>query len=109
MERAGGAYTAEQLAEVLGKAGGRQTIAAGRQTNLYFGLPTVAGYAYPKLQVTNEGALLPGLREFLDAFSLPDPWMKLVVLLDPAPQLAGRTPLDALLAGGLESVWRTPT
>lgn len=102
LDRAGGAYTAEQLAAVLGKAGGRQTIAAGRQSNLYFGLPTASGYAYPKLQVTDAGTLLDGLRDYLDAFALPDPWMKLVVLLDPAPQLSGRSPYDALLAGELD-------
>lgn len=100
LERAGGAYSAEQLAEVLGKAGGRQTISVGRKTNLYFGLPTPGGtYAYPKLQITAEGKILPGLREFLDAFTLPDPWMKLVVLLDPSPRLGGRVPYDELRAG----------
>lgn len=102
LDRAGGAYTAEQLATVLGKAGGRQTIAAGRKSNLYFGLPTASGYAYPRLQVTDAGTILEGLREFLDAFALPDPWMKLVVLLDPAPQLSGRSPREALLAGDVE-------
>jgi hypothetical protein len=66
------------------------------------GLPTAAGYAYPKLQVTDAGTLLDGLREYLDASSLPDPWMKLVVLLDPAPQLSGRSPYEALLAGDVE-------
>lgn len=100
LERAGGAYTADQLAAVLGKAGGRQTVAVGRKTHLYFGLPTAAGaFAYPKLQVTSEGQLLGGLREFLDAFTLPDPWMQLSMLLEPSPRLAGRSPLDALRAG----------
>jgi hypothetical protein len=101
LTRAGGAYTAEQLAEVLGKVGGRQTIAAGRASNRYFGLPTAAGYAYPRLQVTEAGAPLRGLRDFLDAVALPDPWMKLVLLLDPAPQLEGRTPLEALRSGNV--------
>ena len=103
LARAGGAYTAEQLAAVLGKAGGRQTIAVGRKAHRYFGLPTAPGrYAYPKLQVAADGRLLPGLREFLDAFTLPDPWMQLVVLLEPSPRLAGRTPLDALRAGDVD-------
>lgn len=99
LERAGGAYSAEQLARILGKAGGRATIAAGRKSNIYFGLPTSSGYAYPKLQVATGGWILPGLRAFLDAFTLPDSWMKLVVLLEPSPRLGGRSPLEALHAG----------
>lgn len=102
LAQAGGAYSAEQLAAVLGKAGGRQTISAGRESNLYFGLPTPTGYAYPKLQVAEGGQMLSGLRTFLEAFTLPDPWMKLVVLLEPSPRLEGRTPLEALRQGDVD-------
>jgi hypothetical protein len=100
LEKAGGAYTAEQIAQVLGGKS-RQAIADGRKTNLYFGVPVNRGYAYPKCQLTESG-ILPGLRSFLDAFSLPDPWMKFVVLLEPHPQLRGRSPLEALRAGEVE-------
>ena len=100
LERAGGAYTAEQIGQVLGGKS-RQAIAEGRKTNLYFGVPAGRGYAYPKCQVTESG-ILPGLRQFLDAFILPDPWMKLALLLEPSAQLEGRSPLDALRLGEVE-------
>jgi|GEM_PF-1006885 len=106
LDRAGGAYSAEQLARVLGKAGGRATIAAGRKVNIYFGLPTSGGYAYPKLQVASGGRTLPGLREFLDAFTVSDPWIKLVILLEPSPKLGNRSPLEVLRAGDTDSAVR---
>jgi hypothetical protein len=100
LKRAGGAYTAEQLGQVLGIS--RQAVNDGRKTNLYFGVPVGQSYAYPKLQLT-EGGALTGLRTFLDAFTLPDPWMKLAVLLEPSERLEGRSPLDVLRAGDVES------
>jgi len=94
---AGGSYTAEQLGEVLGIS--RQAVNEGRKTNLYFAVPSgQTGFAYPKLQITKTG-LLAGLRTFLDALTLPDPWMKLVVLMEPSERLNGRSPLEALRAG----------
>lgn len=100
LARAGDAYTAEQLGEVLGIS--RQAVNEGRKTNLYFGVPSgQTGFAYPKLQVTDTG-LLPGLRSFLDAFTLPDPWMKLAVLIEPSERLGGRSPLEALRAGDVD-------
>ena len=95
LERAGGAYTAEQLGTVLGLS--RQAVNDGRKANLYFGVPSGQSYAYPKLQVTGSG-VLTGLRDFLDAFTLPDPWMQLAVLVERSDRLA-RSPLEALRAG----------
>ena len=100
LDRAGGAYTAEQLGTVLGIS--RQAVNDGRKTNLYFGVPSGASYAYPKLQVAEQG-VLNGLREFLSAFALPDPWMKLAVLVEPSKRLGGRSPLEALRAGDVQT------
>jgi hypothetical protein len=96
LDRAGGAFSAEQLGNVL--AISRQAVNAGRKTNLYFGVPSGQSFAYPKVQVSGDG-VLNGLRSFLDAFTLPDPWMKLAVLVEPSERLDGRSPLDALRAG----------
>jgi hypothetical protein len=100
LQRAGGAYTGEQLAELLGIS--RQAVNDGRKTNLYFGVPTGQGYAYPKLQVGKDG-VLKGLRAFLDAFTLPDPWMKLVILIEPSERLGARAPLDAIRQGDVDA------
>jgi hypothetical protein len=99
LTRSGGAYSAEQLGRLLGIS--RQAVNDGRKTHLYFAVPSGQSYAYPKLQLT-EGGLLPGLRDFLDAFTLPDAWMKLSVLVEPSERLGGRSPLEALRAGDVE-------
>jgi hypothetical protein len=98
LEEAGGAYTSEQLAKVLGIS--PQAVHGGRQTNLYFGVPVARGIRYPKFQVTELG-ILPGLRQCLNAFTLPDPWMKLAVLLAPSERLNGLSPLQVLRDGDI--------
>jgi hypothetical protein len=100
LTRAGGAYSAEQLAQLLGIS--RQAVNEGRKTHLYFAVPSGQSYVYPKLQLTSRGPL-PGLRDFLDGFSLPDAWMKLSVLVEPSERLGGRSPLEALREGDVEA------
>ena len=95
LDQAGGAYTAEQFGELL-HIRTRQGVAKGRKEGRFLGVPVAGGgYVYPKVQVTREG-LLPGLKRYLTAFGLDDPWTQLAVLLAPTDRLGGRTPLDAL-------------
>ena len=96
LEEMGGAFTADQLAKILKIS--PQAVHGGRQTNLYFGLPVAKGFRYPKFQVTDSGTL-KGLKEFLSAFTLPDPWTKLAVLVAPSDRLNGRSPLNAIKTG----------
>lgn len=104
IEEAGGAVRGAELAELLRIS--RQAVSEGRPKHLYFGVPVDGGYVYPKLQLTESGTL-KGLREFLDAFTLEDPWAQLLVLLSPSPRLGKkRSPLDALREGNVEDAVR---
>jgi hypothetical protein len=91
LDRAGGAYSAREWAEIMGD-----------DSRPGFSLPTGTGDIFPKLQITPTGRRVHGLDRFLDAFTLHDPWMKLVILLEPSPRLGGRTPLEALRDGDVE-------
>lgn len=100
LERAGGYYSSTQLGKILGIT--PQAVADGRSSR-YFGVPTSGNkFAYPKLQLTDTGLILPGLRDFLHAFVDADEWTQLVVLMDPSPRLGGRSPLDAIRRGDID-------
>lgn len=102
LEDAGGAVTGSELADLLGIS--RQAVSDGRGRHLYFAVPVGDRLLYPKFQLTNTG-ILPGLREFLQAFPIDDPWGQLNLLLSPSPYLGKgskkRTPLDALHDGDI--------
>jgi hypothetical protein len=105
LKQAGGIYTARQIGELLGITT-RQGVAVRRERKRLLGLPTRSSsggvaYVYPKAQITDSG-LLPGLHEFLSAFTLPDPWTQLAVLISPSSRLEGRSPLQALQSGRTE-------
>ncbi len=59
-------------------------------------------YMYPACQFTSEG-VIPGLEEVLRAFRIHSPWTQLSVLLAPAPALGGKTILEALKSGDVET------
>lgn len=97
LERAGGAYTTGQVAELLGVT--PQAIHGRRMRGNLLALRGPNGdYLYPAFQLTGRG-VLPGLAEVLAAFQVEDPWTRLSVLLGPAGRLGGHTPLQALLEG----------
>jgi hypothetical protein len=47
--------------------------------------------------------VIPGLEEVLRAFQIQNPWTQLSVLLAPAPALGGKTILEALKSGDVET------
>ena len=57
------------------------------------------GYFYPRWQLTETGALLPGIPEILQLFRSQDQWRIVRYFLGPRQQLEGRRPLDLLRAG----------
>jgi hypothetical protein len=106
LERAGGAWSAEEVAAVLGIA--PSAVHARHRRRTLLAVRTDTGkFLYPACQFGNGGPL-PGLDLALAAFTVEGAWTRLGVLLSPAPALDGATPLDALrrgdVAGAVEAV-----
>jgi hypothetical protein len=100
LEKAGGGYRAGEVAELLGIT--PQAVHARRQRGTLLAVPQLNGeFLYPACQFRENG-VVPGLDRFLRAFHVRSPWTQLAVLLSPNPQLDGRSPLAALLAGEAE-------
>jgi len=101
LEQAGGALSAAEFGERVGHITQR-AVAKGRKDLRFLGVP-VAGnqYIYPSVQLTDHGAIVVGLHDFLNAFHTRDPWTQLMVLLAPSPRLGGRRPIDALRSGAI--------
>jgi hypothetical protein len=100
LERAGGAYTTGQAAELLGVT--PQAIHGRRTRGTLLALRGPNGdYLYPGFQFSTRG-VLAGMAEVLAAFQVHDPWTQLSVLLSPAGQLGGFTPVQALLEGQVQ-------
>ncbi len=100
LKRAGGGYRAGEVAELLGIT--PQAVHARRQRGTLLAVPRANGeFLYPACQFTSEG-VISGLDRFLKAFSIPEPWTQLAVLVSPSPLLEGNTPLEALRAGEAE-------
>lgn len=99
MDRAGGAFTTGQAAGLLGIT--PQAIHGRRERGNLLALRAPNGdYLYPRFQFSAQG-VLPGLAEVLAAFQVDDPWTRLSVLLSPAGQLGGQTPVQALVKGAI--------
>ncbi|HVG43141.1 MAG TPA: hypothetical protein VM890_00370 [Longimicrobium sp.] len=104
--RAGGALAAGEVAAVMGVT--PAAVHARRQRGTLLAVRQANGeFLYPACQFGDDGAL-PGLGQVLAAFTVEGEWTRLSVLLSPAPDLAGATPLDALregdVAGAVEAV-----
>lgn len=91
IERAGGALTVEDAAELLGTTAGDVRARIRQGTLLAY--PTNFGDRLPQAQFEG-GDVLPGLGQVLDAMWITDEWMRFQLLLDPdviGPLRAGRT------------------
>ena len=98
---AGGGLTSSQVARALGIT--RQAVDKRRSRRALLAVPNGSGeYLYPACQFTSDG-VIAGLEEVLRAFRIQNPWTQLSVLLAPAPALGGKTILDALKSGVLET------
>ena len=97
----GGGLTSGQVAGALGIT--RQAVDKRRSRRALLELPNGAGeYVYPACQFTSDG-VIAGLEEVLRAFRIQSPWTQLSVLLAPAAALGGKTILDALKSGVVET------
>ena len=98
---AGGGLTARQLASALGIT--RQAVDKRRGRRALLAVPNGSGeYLYPACQFTADG-VIPGLEEVLRAFQIQSPWTQLSVLLASAPALGGKTIIEALKSGVVET------
>jgi hypothetical protein len=99
----GGVLSARQLAQHLGIT--PQGVGRKRERNQVFWLQVGDGYVYPAFQVGTSG-LTPGIRDVLDAFQVPDPWMRVSFMLTGDRRLDDRRPLDLLRQGVVDDVVR---
>lgn len=98
---AGGAWSSTEVARHLGIS--RQAVDKRRRKRQLLAVLAGAGtYLYPVCQFTENG-VLPGLDRYLGAFSTGGGWTGLDVLLAPAEEIGGISPLDALRQGDVKS------
>ncbi len=99
LEQAGGAVTAIKAAGLLGKT--RQAVEKRRERGTLLAVVAQGEYLYPLFQFENE-AVLDGLPEVLQAFTVRNGWTQLSVLLSPQDGLDGRSVVDALKHGDVK-------
>lgn len=106
LERAGGALSAGEVAELMDVT--PAAVHARRQRGTLLAVRQANGeFLYPACQFGEDGPLL-GLGQVLAAFRVEGAWTRLSVLLAPAPSLQDESPLDALrrgdVAGAVDAV-----
>ena len=99
---AGGVLASSQVADILHIS--RQAVDQRARRGQLLALPG-GGRArlFPVCQFENE-RVVDGLADVLAAFEIDDPWMQLAALLEPNPRTAGRSLIEALRSGDVESV-----
>ncbi|GAA4492432.1 hypothetical protein [Gluconacetobacter tumulicola] len=105
LRRAGGAYTLDQVRELLRIT--RQAIEKRVREQSLLAVPGPSGERrYPVTQFTADG-VLPGLKAVLTALPGESAWFRLNFLVTPLAQLDGRTPVEALTTGPVDAVVET--
>jgi hypothetical protein len=104
VEAAGGALSAQNVADLLGIT--RQAVDKRRAQNQLIGLTQGRrGYIYPSFQFEDANTLL-GLADVLEELRSFDPWMQLAFFVNSNDRLSGKTPVTALRAGNQSEVLR---
>jgi hypothetical protein len=102
LERAGGTFTSEEMAEAIGIS--RQAVDKRRSANQLLAVTQgKRGYAYPRFQL-EDGKTLSGLEDVLERLKTLDPWMQLIFFATPNEHLEGMTPIETLRQGKPEMV-----
>jgi hypothetical protein len=102
LELAGGAFSVEEVAEVLGIS--RQAVDKRRASHQLLGLTQARrGYSYPSFQF-EDGKTVPGLSDVLLELRSLDPWMQMIFFTSPNERLDGKRPLEALRNGSIKEV-----
>ena len=104
LKKAGGAYDLDQV-RILMNGISRQMIDRKVREGSLLAVPGPSNRrAYPTLQFTPDGSVIPGLKAVREALPTDNPWAILNFLVHPDPRLNGRKPLDALKAGEIDLV-----
>ncbi|MFT8932602.1 MAG: hypothetical protein ABF976_12990 [Acetobacter syzygii] len=102
LRRAGGAYTLDQVRELLRIT--RQAVEKKVREQAILAVPGPSGERrYPVAQFTGDG-IVSGLKPVLVALPSESAWFRLNFLVTPLAQLDGQTPIEALDAGKTEEV-----
>ena len=98
LRRAGGTYTATEVARLLGIT--RQAVDKRRQNGALLALRQGSDWHYPRAQFHDRDTL-PNLPEVVKGMAPTGPWVTLEFLITPDTVLLGLTPREALLKGGV--------
>jgi hypothetical protein len=104
LKESGGAYDLEQV-RVLMNGISRQMVDRKVREGSLLAVPGPSNRrAYPTVQFTSDGTVVPGLKAMQDALPTDNPWAVLNFLVRPDPRLNGRKPIDLLKAGEIDLV-----
>lgn len=103
MEAEGGSLPVGEVASQCGIS--TQAVNKRRESGTILGVRLGRrDYFYPAWQFEKDGTVLRGLSDVLACIPIDDPWMRLSFFLTEDARLEGRTPLQALREGDIESV-----
>lgn len=106
LDKAGGAYSMDQVCEVLGVS--LQTVNKKIAEGELFAVPgSNHRRLFPRIQfirVRGRDVLVKGLREVTSAFPSKNPWMLLNFLVNSDDRLNRRTPIEVLKSGDIALV-----
>ncbi|MFC4173680.1 hypothetical protein ACFOYU_16730 [Microvirga sp. GCM10011540] len=104
LRESGGAYDLDQVG-VLMNGISRQMIDRKVREGSLLAVPGPSNRrAYPTVQFTQDGKVVPGLKAVRDTLPTANPWAILNFLIRPDPRLNGRKPIDLLKAGEIDLV-----
>jgi hypothetical protein len=99
LKQAGGAYELDEVRALLNGIS-RQAVEKRVREGALLAVPGPSNRRrFPTVQFTDDGEVVPGLREVRQALPFQNPWAVLNYLVNPDARLGGRRPIDALKAG----------
>jgi hypothetical protein len=104
LRESGGAYDLDQV-RILMNGISRQMVDRKVREGSLLAVPGPSNRrAYPTVQFTRDGTVVPGLKAVYDALPTENPWAVLNFLVSPDPRLNGRKPIDLLKSGKINLV-----
>jgi hypothetical protein len=104
LKASGGAYDLDQV-RVLMNGISRQMVDRKVREGSLLAVPGPSNRrAYPAVQFTGDGTVVPGLKAVHDALPTRNPWAVLNFLVHPDPRLGGRKPIELLKSGEIDLV-----
>ncbi|WP_230532868.1 hypothetical protein [Microvirga roseola] len=104
LKESGGAYDLDQV-RILMNGISRQMVDRKVREGSLLAVPGPSNRrAYPTVQFTSDGTVVPGLKAVQEALPTDNPWAVLNFLVRPVSHLNGRKPIDLLKAGEIDLV-----